>query len=167
MTLLPFRSRDDDRSPVPDDAATRALRAEYASPGDGYWDGLEARVMAAVSRAAAAGQAPFEWWQALVGWTRPALAAAAVVLVAAGAAMFQARDARAHVAFQAVIDGTPLGSAESMAPLDHELSEVEELLRAGVERPRRRRALRTSAESTAAAAARGAAVEVLRYIQPE
>ena len=40
MTLIPFRSRDDDRSPVPDDATTRALRAEYAAPDDRYWDGL-------------------------------------------------------------------------------------------------------------------------------
>ena len=166
MTLIPFRSRDDDRSPVPDDATTRALRAEYAAPDDRYWDGLEARVMAAVSRAAAASQAPIEWWQALVGWTRPALAAAAVVLVAAGAAMLQARDARAHVAFQAVIDGTPVEGSDVL-PVDAGTSEVEELLRAGVERPRRRTA-RVRAESAASAAARGGVSdEVLRYVQPE
>jgi len=166
MTLLPFRSRDDDRSPVPDDATTRALRDAYATPGDGYWDGFEARVIAAVSRAAAAGQAPLEWWDALAGWTRPALAAAAVALFVAGAAMFQARDARAHVAFEAVIDGTPVAGGGDVVPLDGSASEVEELLRAGVERPRRRMP-RTSAESTAAASRGGASVEVLRYVQPE
>jgi hypothetical protein len=158
MTLLPFRLHDDDRSPVPADATTDALRAEYAAPGDGYWDALETRVLSAVARAAGR-PARLEWWQALAGWSRPVLAAAAVALLAAGAAALQARDARAHVAFQAVLDDTPLEAESVRLDRPRTLSEVDALLRAGVQPDVR-------AES---AATRRASVsdEVLRYVQPE
>ncbi len=94
----------------------RALGALHAPPGaDGaYWDGLEGRVMAAVRGAAGAAHvaravpaAAAQWWQALARWTRPALAAATVALVVAGAALARAgavaEDRRAHSAFRAVL----------------------------------------------------------------
>ena len=60
-----------------------ALRAKYSAPGgDGYWDALHSAIMTRV--AAAESQA---WWMVLSRWTKPALAAAAVVMIVATAAM--------------------------------------------------------------------------------
>ena len=64
--------RPDGRDP----ALTRALRDLLAAPADaGYWDSLEARVMA---RVLARGQEPGPW-SVLLAWARPAMVAAASV----------------------------------------------------------------------------------------
>lgn len=105
----------------------RPLRELYAAPDAApYWDGLEARIMAAVRGSAAAttgavsgvtgamravpaaaAQWSTLWWQALARWTRPALAAAGVALVVGGAAFVQARAtahaSRAHSAYRVVL----------------------------------------------------------------
>lgn len=90
MFRLPFRgSAPPARSGPGDPTVTRALRDEYAPPADpAYWNGLEARVLAAVrqsaGRVAGRAAAPLEWWQALAGWGRPGLVAAAAVLFLTG-----------------------------------------------------------------------------------
>ena len=76
-----------------DDEVVRGLGSLYAAPtGDSYWNELEARIMARVS------DVELEWWTELDRWVRPALAAAAVLLLAAGAAMFRAHQAEADIA---------------------------------------------------------------------
>ena len=79
--------------PQDDDDVVRGLRALYAAPsGDAYWNELESRVMARVS------DVELGWWTEFDRWVRPALAAAAVLLLAAGAAMFRAHQAEADIA---------------------------------------------------------------------
>lgn len=129
----------DAREAVPPAAepVARQFRALYAAPEDPrYWDGLEARIVAAVRGGAAATgavtgavtgamravpAAAVEWWHALARWARPALAAAGVTLAVAGAALLEARasaDAsRAHSAFRAVL-GQPGDAYGLRAPGD-------------------------------------------------
>jgi hypothetical protein len=88
-----------------DEHVTRALRRLYAAPADeAYWRGLEARIL---SRLADAGGPVIGWWDELDRWMRPALVAAAIVLVAAGVAMFRAREAEANLAYEAMLTPAP------------------------------------------------------------
>jgi hypothetical protein len=81
-----------------DDEVVRGLRSLYAAPaGDAYWDGLQARIMARVS------DVELEWWTELDRWIRPALAAAAVLLLAASAAIFYARQTEADIAVDTML----------------------------------------------------------------
>ena len=76
-----------------DDEVARGLRSLYAAPaGDGYWNELEARIMARVA------DVELGWWTELDRWVRPALAAAAVLLMAAGVAMFRAHEVEGDTA---------------------------------------------------------------------
>ena len=95
-----------------DDEVARGLRSLYAAPsGDAYWNELESRIMARVA------DVELGWWTELDRWIRPAVAAAAVLLLAAGVAMFRARQiggrhrGRQHVvvAIRTCIDGHPAG----------------------------------------------------------
>ena len=96
------RRRAADAPLAPDDPLARELRALYAAPGDGYWDEFEARIVAAVRSGAAAARrgepVALEWWQALARWSRPGLAAAAVLLGLVGAAHVQGRASRSVAA---------------------------------------------------------------------
>lgn len=113
---------------APTESVTRQLRGLYAAPEDaGYWEGLEARILAAVRDGAAATTgamravpaAAVDWWQALARWARPACAAAAVTLALTGAALAGLRIAddasRARTAFRTVL-GTPGGDAALPLP---------------------------------------------------
>jgi hypothetical protein len=83
---------------------TEALRAQYAAPSDpGYWTALEARILAQVAR----GVRPDGWWSALAGMTRPALAAAALLVLVAGAAVVHTRQLDARNAYSSVISAAP------------------------------------------------------------
>jgi len=76
-----------------DDEVVRGLRSLYAAPaGDGYWNELESRIMARVA------DVELEWWTELDRWVRPAMIAAAVLLMAAGAAMFRAHKLESDIA---------------------------------------------------------------------
>jgi hypothetical protein len=124
---------DADAGTPADPALTRDLRSLYAAPDDpGYWDGFEARILAAVRGGAAVTgavtgamravpAAAVEWWHALARWSRPALAAAGVTLAVAGAVLVQARaedDAsRAHSAFRAIL-GAPGDGVTGDVPRD-------------------------------------------------
>jgi len=83
---------------------TDALRAHYAAPSDaGYWESLEARILA---RVAQGGQID-GWWSALGDLARPALAAAAILVLVAGAAVVHTRQADARSAYVSVISPAP------------------------------------------------------------
>ncbi len=98
--------------PNDDDEVVRGLRSLYAAPaGDAYWNELESRIMARVA------DVELGWWTELDRWARPAIAAAAVLLLAAGVAMFRAHQIggghrrRQHVvvAIRTCIDGHSAG----------------------------------------------------------
>lgn len=126
MFRLPFR-RPADPPAAEDPALTRALRAEFSAPRDpAYWDGLEARVMAAVrqgaGRVAERAAAPLEWWQALAGWGRPGLVAAAAILFLTG--VVSSRISRGTTAGDAAgaggsfrdLLGAPAGAGSALDP---------------------------------------------------
>jgi len=92
---------------------TDALRAHYAPPTDErYWDVLESRILAHVAR----GGAGEGWWSALAEMARPALAAAAILVLVAGAAVVNTRQLDARNAYASVISAAP-PSVESSARL--------------------------------------------------
>ena len=107
-TFDPFDPRN---AGVPDDEVTRRLRARYAPPSGEYWEGLEGRIMAAVTASRTVVTDAADWWQVLAGWTRAGLVAAALAAMVGGAAALQARDAVRDVAFETVVDAptVPLG----------------------------------------------------------
>lgn len=81
-----------------------ALRDHYAAPTDeSYWDSLEARILAHVAR----GGEITGWWSALADMARPALAAAALLIVVAGAAMAHSRQLEVRNAYDSVISAAP------------------------------------------------------------
>jgi hypothetical protein len=98
----------------PDDQTVAALSELHAPPGgDGYWAGLEARVMARITRAESA------WWAELGRWARPALLAAAAAVAAAGLALFRTRDRATQVAYEAVLAApTPISLRGTAQPAD-------------------------------------------------
>lgn len=94
-----------------DDEVVRGLRSLYAAPaGDGYWNELEARIMARVA------DVELGWWTELDRWVRPALAAAAVLLVAAGIAMYRARQTEADIAADQMLSAPPVPAATAIRP---------------------------------------------------
>ena len=83
---------------------TESLRAHYAAPSDpGYWSALEARILAHVAR----GAHVEGWWSALAAMARPALAAAAILVLVAGAAVVHTRRLEARNAYASVISAAP------------------------------------------------------------
>ena len=93
---------------------TDALRAHYAPPSDErYWDALEARILAHVAR----GTGSEGWWSALAEMARPALAAAAILVLVAGAAVVHTRQLEARNAYASVISAAVPPSVESSARL--------------------------------------------------
>jgi hypothetical protein len=95
-----------------DDAVTRGLRDLHAPPGgESYWAALEAHIMARIA------SADVGWWSELARWTRPALVAAAVLVVAAGLLLVRSRDAATQVAYEAVLAApTPISVAGAARP---------------------------------------------------
>jgi hypothetical protein len=95
-----------------DDELTRGLRQLYAAPAaESYWSGLEARIMARV------GQGDTAWWSELGRWARPALAAAALLVIGAGLVVFRTREAARQVAYEDVLAApTPISVAGTARP---------------------------------------------------
>ena len=103
----------DDRWSQRESDVTDALRAHYAPPSDErYWDALEARILAHVARGGSEG-----WWSALADMARPALAAAAILVLVAGAAVVHTRQLEARNAYASVISAAVPPSVESSARL--------------------------------------------------
>jgi hypothetical protein len=88
-----------------DAALARGLDAALAPPGgEGYWDGLEARIMARIATASAEA----EWWTVLARWERPALVAAAVLMLAAGVALVREQWTEANEPYWAMATSAPV-----------------------------------------------------------
>jgi hypothetical protein len=86
-----------------DDETTRTLRAIYVAPsGEYYWNELEARIMGRIS------EVDLGWWAELDRWARPALLAAAVLVLAAGVAMFRARQVETESAYENILTPSPV-----------------------------------------------------------
>ena len=101
-------SDDIRRSNQADPAVTHALRALLAPPAhDGYWAELESRVM---SRIAILGHETSPWG-VLATWMRPALVAAAAAVLMAAGAVLHARDAEARVAYESLLAPSPAAAA--------------------------------------------------------
>jgi hypothetical protein len=80
-----------------------ALRVLYAAPsGEVYWNEMEARIMARI------GEVDLGWWAELDRWARPALIAAAVLMLAAGVAMFRARQVETETAYENILTPSPV-----------------------------------------------------------
>jgi len=96
-----------------DSEITRGLRRLYAAPeGDSYWRSLEARILARLTSAPSIG-----WWDELDHWMRPALAAAAVVLIASGVAMFRAYQVEQDTTYEAMLTPTTLPVETAVRPV--------------------------------------------------
>ncbi len=81
-----------DRSPITDSELVDALRDVYAPPSeDGYWSGLEGRIMARLRQAEEQG----EWWGVFAEWRVTGLVAAGLMLSLAGAALWRDYDDQA------------------------------------------------------------------------
>ena len=94
-----------------DDEVARGLRSLYAAPaGDGYWNELEARTMARVA------DVELGWWTELDRWVRPALAAAAVLLMAAGVAMFRAHEVEGDIAAENMLSSPAVPVSTAIRP---------------------------------------------------
>ncbi len=94
-----------------DDEVVNGLRALYAAPsGDAYWNELESRIMARVS------DVELGWWTELDRWVRPALVAAAVLLLAAGAAMVRARQTEAQIAADNMLSAPAMPVSSAIRP---------------------------------------------------
>ena len=92
--------------PNGDDELTGALRGLYAAPaGHAYWNELESRVMARVA------EVELGWWTELDRWLKPALAAAAVLVITAGVAMYNAQKAETESAYEELFAPTPVPGA--------------------------------------------------------
>lgn len=86
-----------------DGDVTRELRALYAAPaGEPYWNELESRIMARIT------EVDLGWWAELDRWARPALLAAAVLVLAAGVAMFRARQVETRTAYESILTPSPV-----------------------------------------------------------
>ena len=92
--------------PNGDDELTGAMRGLYAAPaGHAYWNELESRIMARVA------EVELGWWTELDRWLKPALVAAAVLVVTAGVAMFRAQQAETQSAYDELFSPTPVPGA--------------------------------------------------------
>lgn len=98
-----------------DDERVPGLRELYAAPADdAYWRGLEARILSRLTSRAATGMG---WWDELDRWMRPALVAAAVVLLASGVAMIRAYQVQQDVAYEAMLTPTTLPVETAVRPV--------------------------------------------------
>jgi len=108
MTDIRLISNNDDDDDV---RVVSGLRSLYAAPaGDGYWNELESRIMARVA------DVELEWWTELDRWVRPAVAAAAVLLLAAGAAMFRAHQLEADIAVDNMLSAPSVPVSTAIRP---------------------------------------------------
>jgi hypothetical protein len=86
-----------------DEDMTRGLRALYAAPaGHAYWNELESRIMARVA------EVELGWWDVLDRWAKPAMIAAAALIVGAGFAMYRANEGEKAMAYERIFTPPPV-----------------------------------------------------------
>lgn len=96
----------------PNEDVIRGLRQMYAAPrGDGYWKDLEARILSHLATA------PVTWSDELDRWARPALVAAALVMLAAGIAVFRAYQVDQQGTYEAMLTPTTLPVETAVRPV--------------------------------------------------
>jgi hypothetical protein len=95
-----------------DGKITDGLRALYAPPDDSYWRTLEAKILSRLTE-----PPTVEWWDELDRWMRPALVAAAVVLLATGVAMVRSYQEEQEVAYEAMLTPTSLPAETAVRPM--------------------------------------------------
>lgn len=92
--------------PTGDDELTRGLRGLYAAPaGHAYWNELETRIMSRVA------EVELGWWVELDRWMRPALVAAAVLVMSAGVAMYRANQVQTQADLEDLFTPPPVAGA--------------------------------------------------------
>ena len=106
-----FKRTDNERSLGADADVTALLRSVYAAPRDeGYWQGLEQRVMSRLNESPVVA-----WWSVLSEWRTAGAIAATVALLLAGATVVRdaalARNAREIAARAAIESGLPVDDA--------------------------------------------------------
>ena len=98
-----------------DEQITRGLRQVYAAPsGDAYWRDLQARILSRLTEPEVIG-----WWDELDRWVRPALVAAAILLLATGVAMVRSYQAEQELAYEDMLTPTALPVETAVRPLPH------------------------------------------------
>ncbi|HJU76225.1 MAG TPA: hypothetical protein VJ717_20965 [Gemmatimonadaceae bacterium] len=112
MIDVPNEDRED-QGALPRETRS-VLRDIYAPPADpGYWEALEARILARVRRDGAR-----VWWMHFPDWMRAGLAAAAAAIILVGLIWFQDRRSAQRMAeerlLQPLIDEVPV-LVETMA----------------------------------------------------
>ena len=108
----------------------RGLRSFYAAPtGDAYWNELESRIMARVA------DVELGWWTELDRWARPAIAAAAVLLLAAGAAMFRAHQAEGDIAVDSMLSSPSVPVSTAIRPQDDRDARIRYLFGCSAQEP--------------------------------
>ena len=118
---------DEMRGPalVRDDDLTNELRAIVAPPSEpGYWDQLEARIMARIER----GQEEGRWWALSERMYRLGMMAAGLILILAGSVYLRSRAVETRMAYESVIE-TP-GEDQPMFARRNPLDERRATLRA-------------------------------------
>ena len=94
-----------------DDEVTRELRAIYLAPTeDSYWTELETRIMHRVT------ELDLGWWGELDRWARPALVAAALLIMAAGVAMFRAHQTETEMVYEDILAPGPAPVETAVRP---------------------------------------------------
>ena len=96
-----------------DETVTAGLRKLYAAPGaDSYWKSLEARILTRLTE-----PPTVEWWDELDRWMRPALVAAAIVLIASGVAYLRSYQQEQEFAYEAMLTPTTLPVETAVRPV--------------------------------------------------
>ena len=103
-----FKKTDNERSTGADADVTALLRSVYAAPLDeGYWQGLEQRVMSRLNESPVVA-----WWSVLSEWRTAGAIAATVALLLAGATLVRDVALEREMAVRTVIEsGMPVDDA--------------------------------------------------------
>jgi cytochrome c-type biogenesis protein CcmH/NrfG len=95
-----------------DEQVTRGLRQIYAAPtDDNYWRSLQARILSRLTE-----PETIAWWDELDRWVRPALVAAAILLLATSVAAVRNYQAEQELAYEDMLTPTTLPVETAVRP---------------------------------------------------
>ena len=94
-----------------DERITAGLRKLYAPPEDSYWRTLEAKILSRLTE-----PETIAWWDELDRWVRPALVAAAILLIATSVAAVRNRQAEQELAWEDMLTPTTLPVETAVRP---------------------------------------------------